>query len=94
MEMPAVTECAVEPCAYNREHACHALAITVGDPQQAQCDTFFTAPRKGGSPEAAAHVGACKMSDCRHNTDFECQATGISVGAMHGTADCLTYSPR
>ncbi|WP_406445547.1 hemerythrin domain-containing protein [Streptomyces sp. NBC_00631] len=29
--MPAVTECEVENCAYNRDRACHALAITVGD---------------------------------------------------------------
>ncbi|MFD1829330.1 DUF1540 domain-containing protein [Streptomyces desertarenae] len=93
-EMPVVNECAVDTCAYNREHVCHALAITVGDPQHAHCDTFFTSPRKGGSSAAAGHVGACKMSDCRYNADFECHATGISVGARHDTADCLTYSPR
>ncbi|GAA2405286.1 hypothetical protein GCM10010420_36210 [Streptomyces glaucosporus] len=94
MEMPVVTECAVESCAYNRDGDCHALAITVGDPLHAHCDTYFTAPRKGGSPSAAGHVGACKMSDCRYNTDFECQASGISVGARQDSADCLTYSPR
>jgi len=94
MDMPAVTECAVESCVYNRDRACHALAITIGDALHAHCDTYFTAPRKGGSPDATGRVGACKMSDCRYNTDFECQATGISVGARQDSADCLTYAPH
>ena len=43
MEMPVVTECAVEDCAYNRDHACHALAITVGY-QQTEVDSLTYAP--------------------------------------------------
>jgi hypothetical protein len=39
------------------------------------------------------HVGACKMSDCRHNVDFECRAPGITVGYHRTDADCLTYAP-
>ncbi|MEH0416733.1 DUF1540 domain-containing protein [Streptomyces sp. B21-083] len=93
MKMPVVTECAVEDCAYNRDRACHALAITVGDIQHAHCDTFFTSPAKGGDRSATGRVGACKMSDCRHNIDFECRAPGIAVGYQQTDVDCLTYAP-
>ncbi|MFC5673066.1 DUF1540 domain-containing protein, partial [Streptomyces incanus] len=49
MEMPAVHECVAEDCAYNRDRACHALAITVGDTagvvvRHAHCDTFVSSP--------------------------------------------------
>ncbi len=95
MDMPAVNECGVQGCAYNRDANCHALSITVGDLTHPQCDTYFTAPHKGGDPSVVGHVGACKMADCRHNEDFECQAPGISVGTREDMADCLTYErPR
>jgi hypothetical protein len=94
MEMPTVNECAVDVCAYNRNRACHALAITVGDSLHAHCDTFFSATVAGGEPSAVGRVGACKMADCRHNTNLECQAPGVSVGFRQDEADCLTYSPR
>ncbi len=94
MEMPAVTECAVEPCAYNRGRDCHALAITVGNVRHAHCDTFFVAPSKGGDSSSSGRVGACKMSDCTHNVDFECQAPNITVGFQQNGVDCLTYQPR
>lgn len=94
MDMPAITACSVDSCAYNRDGGCHALAITVGDSIHAHCDTYFSADRKGGDPFAAGHVGACKMADCTHNVDFECQAPGISVGFQQDLADCLTYTPR
>ncbi|MFF5924225.1 DUF1540 domain-containing protein [Streptomyces flavochromogenes] len=95
MDMPVVNECAVGDCAYNRDHACHALAITLGDPGpgHAHCDTFFTAPSKGGDPTVTGRVGACKMSDCRHDTDLECRAPGIIVGYQQTDVDCLTYAP-
>ena len=93
MEMPVVTECAVESCAYNRNRDCHALAITVGDVRHAHCDTFFTSSAKGGDPSTSGRVGACKMSDCQHNVGFECRASGITVGHKHDEADCLTYAP-
>jgi uncharacterized protein DUF1540 len=94
MEMPFINECAVESCSYNVGSACHALAITVGDPPQARCDTFFVTSFKGGDPAATGQVGACKMTDCRHNSRLECQAGGITVGPGQEHADCLTYSPR
>lgn len=93
MRMPVVNECTAKDCAYNDDQSCRALAITVGDPTRAQCDTFTTANGRGGDPSAVGHVGACKMSDCQHNVDLECQAPGISVGAKQGVVDCLTYQP-
>ncbi|MFG2030740.1 DUF1540 domain-containing protein [Streptomyces sp. NPDC048825] len=95
MEMPVVTECAVQDRAraYNRDRTCHALAITVGDVQHAHCDAFFTAPAKGGDPSATGRVGACKMSDCRHNVAFECHAPGITVGNQQTEVHCLTCAP-
>ncbi|MEU8246765.1 DUF1540 domain-containing protein [Nonomuraea sp. NPDC048916] len=94
MKMPVVNQCEAEACAYNRERVCHASAITVGDaPQQAHCDTFFTASAKGGDPSAVGRVGACKVADCRHNTHYECQAPGIEVGYVSNRADCMTYAP-
>ncbi|MFF4771617.1 DUF1540 domain-containing protein [Microtetraspora fusca] len=61
--------------------------------QHAHCDTFFSVPSKGGDPSVTGRVGACKMSDCRHNVQLECQASGIVVGYAQDAADCLTYAP-
>ncbi|PDP85441.1 DUF1540 domain-containing protein [Glycomyces fuscus] len=93
MDMPVVNSCQVDACAYNTEHTCHALAITVGNSTHAQCDTFFGAREQGGDPASTGHVGACKMADCQHNVHLECQAPGISVGFDQKQADCLTYAP-
>ncbi|WP_030166873.1 DUF1540 domain-containing protein [Streptomyces sp. NRRL S-813] len=94
MDMPYINECAVDMCSYNVGSACHALAITVGDPPHAQCDTYFITSFKGGDPASTGQVGACKMTDCRHNSRLECRARGIAVGPGREAADCLTYSPR
>lgn len=95
MKMPAVKQCTVDNCAYNGEHACHALAITVGDPGgEPACDTYFEASRHGGDPEAHAGVGACKTDDCKFNQDYECTATAIQIGMLHKHPDCLTYQGR
>lgn len=97
MDMPVIQECRVEVCSYNRDRACHALAITVGDTTRtvlhARCDTFVEATFKGGESSVTGRVGACKMSDCRHNSDLECQAPGIVVGYRQDEATCLTYAP-
>ncbi|MFE1396544.1 DUF1540 domain-containing protein [Nocardiopsis dassonvillei] len=93
MDMPVVNSCQVDACAYNTDHSCHALAITVGNSSHAQCDTFFDAGDQGGDPVATGQVGACKMSNCEHNVQLECQAPAISVGYVHRQADCLTYAP-
>ncbi len=91
MEMPAVNQCAATGCAYNQQQTCHALAITIGDGQDAHCDTFFGVSFKGGVLSSVGKVGACKVSSCRHNVDLECQAPGIDVGYAHNTVDCLTF---
>lgn len=93
MQMPPVNSCQVERCVYNRDQTCHALAITMGNTTLAHCDTFFTAPTKGGDPSVSAKVGACKIAECRHNSQFECQAPGIEVGPKQEPAECLTFAP-
>ncbi|WP_169949128.1 DUF1540 domain-containing protein [Microbispora sp. H11081] len=93
MEMPVVNRCEATSCAYNRDHMCHATAITVGDVSHAHCDTFFTATTPGGDPSTTGRVGACKISDCQHNTQLECQAPSIEIGRSLDEADCLTYAP-
>ncbi len=95
MKMPEVKMCSVESCAYNTRKACHAMAITVGEPDgDPSCDTFFEADRHGGVMDMTAGVGACKLSDCKHNKDYECSAPSITVGMKKNQADCLTYMHR
>lgn len=93
MDMPVVNQCTAESCAFNHDQNCHALAITIGEPSHATCDTFVTSSVEGGDPAATGHVGACKMNDCRYNDHLECRAPGISVGYDHDLVDCLTYQP-
>ncbi|MGL6159666.1 MULTISPECIES: DUF1540 domain-containing protein [unclassified Microbulbifer] len=87
-DMPEVTQCAVTQCAYNAGAACHARAITVGEGDEPDCDTFFGNSHHTKSARTAG-VGACKMTDCVHNDDLECSADGIKVGP---SINCLTYT--
>jgi hypothetical protein len=41
-----------------------------------------------------AGVGACKVSGCLNNSDYECDAPNIHVGMKGGTPDCLTFMAR
>ncbi|MGM0576161.1 MAG: DUF1540 domain-containing protein [Myxococcota bacterium] len=89
--MTEVSGCIVADCTYNRHGGCHARGITVGDGQTPNCDTFFTSQmhaREGGQ----AGVGACKVTSCRHNNDFECSADAVKIGFEGDHARCLTYS--
>lgn len=90
-KMPIVSECAIAECAYNSNKACHAIAITIGDGDRPMCDTFFKSSKHGGIKETAG-VGACKVSACRHNTDFECCASSIRVGHEENYGKCLTFA--
>lgn len=93
MKMPEVMKCSVDQCAYNASNACHAMAITVGEPDgEPACDTFFEADKHGGVQDATAGVGACKQSECTYNKDYECSAANITVGMKGGKADCLTFT--
>ncbi|MBX6391435.1 MAG: DUF1540 domain-containing protein [Frankia sp.] len=96
MQLPVITKCVVDACAYNRSQTCHAPAITVGDTgaMVAHCDTFLVAPTKGGDPSTTGQVGACKVSDCTHNESFTCHAPGITVGFNMNGVDCLTYQSQ
>ncbi len=92
IEMPRVQTCTVTACGYNH-NGCHAFAITIGS-TNSECDTFVETGDKGGSGQALAQVGACKRSECRHNTDLECHAPAIVVGESGDKADCLTFEAR
>jgi hypothetical protein len=94
MEMPRVQECTVTRCGYNHD-GCTAFAITIGR-ASSECDTFVDSSVTGGIGQVAAQVGACKRSECVHNTDLECHAPAITVGLGAGTelADCLTYQGK
>lgn len=90
-KMPAVSECTIDECAYNISKSCHAIAITIGDGDRPMCDTFFKSITRGGAKEIAG-VGACKVSACRHNKDFECGAADIHVGNLKNHGNCLTFA--
>jgi hypothetical protein len=90
IEMPQVNECEVAECVYNVKNMCHARAITVGDGTKAMCDTFFSAAAHSKGKYTAG-VGACKVSSCSFNSDYECQADGVSVGIEGNNAKCLTF---
>ena len=94
IEMQKVKECGVLDCAYNRDNACRALAITVGD-DEPRCDTFWTYSHKAGDPTRLGGVGACKVLKCMHNFDGECGSPlGIVVGREGNKPKCLTFISR
>ena len=72
MDMSKISKCSVNMCAYNKDQQCHALAITVGDQDDPQCDTFLPSGSKGGDMGTTGKVGACKVSVCRFNESLEC----------------------
>lgn len=94
MEMPKVTNCDVEDCAYNIDEECHAMAITIGDSLNPKCDTFCQSIMKGGDVSSIAGVGACKVSSCTYNISLECQAAEICVGYKGSDPDCLTFNSK
>jgi hypothetical protein len=93
VEMPEVQDCEVAGCLYNRDNACHALAITVGDMTGHLCDTMMSLGRHNHRTDTAG-IGACRAVSCVHNEDFECQADGIRVSMSGGRAQCVTFSAR
>ncbi len=89
MTLPTISKCKVEECAFNRDEACHAKAITVGGPDPC-CDTYFNSLETGGKAMSGS-VGACKVTDCRHNDNLECSAPSIEVSRDKCKADCMTF---
>lgn len=94
IEMPSVTKCTVSECAYNANAACHAKAITIGDGIHPGCDTFLGGARSHTKNKSMAGVGACKVTGCSHNEDYECMADSISVEFEGGSVHCMTYNAR
>lgn len=95
MNMSHIEKCDASECAYNSEALCRTLAVTIGDPGGCpDCDTFFMSESKGGSREASAGVGACKMASCRYNAQLECNAPSVSVGHADAHIHCLTFSQK
>lgn len=90
-DMPEVSRCAAIECAYNTDSACHARAITIGEGEDPDCDTFFSNNRHT-SRDRIAGVGACKVTTCNHNVDFECSADHIELGYSGDSVNCLTYT--
>jgi hypothetical protein len=91
IDMPLVSRCSVQQCAYNQKDGCHARAITVGDRSNPNCDTYFENPTHSRSVTRIAGVGACKVVECRFNADFECSAQEIDVGMSQDRVQCLTF---
>lgn len=90
-----VARCTVPECVYNRNSHCYALAITVGNGEQPECDTFYSANNHVPRRDATAGVGACKVYPCRYNADYACQAEHIYVGYTDNSSyvGCLSYRP-
>jgi hypothetical protein len=94
IDMPIVAECTASECVYNLNKACHARAITIGDGVHPGCDTFLGAKRHASETGRTAGVGACKVTACMHNDDYECSAPTISVGYMGKDIQCLSFHAR
>ncbi|MFS2134466.1 DUF1540 domain-containing protein [Duganella sp. Dugasp56] len=94
IEMPLVAQCSVVECAYNTDSCCHARAITVGSGVHPGCDTFLDSAPHSKAEQRTAGVGACKVSACRHNDDYECMTDHITIGRDSNSVRCLTYQQR
>ncbi|MDR0967137.1 MAG: DUF1540 domain-containing protein [Myxococcales bacterium] len=87
--IPPVVNCDVERCFFNSDQKCHAGAITVGS-SEPRCETFSESSVHS-SMSSQAEVGACHVTDCRHNSQMRCSANGIEV-VIHGDhGDCQTF---
>ena len=94
IEMPVVTSCQIENCGYNVAKKCHAKAITVGDSFDPECDTFLESNLHIREIRRTAGVGACKVTACRFNRNFDCGADSIAIGKASGKIQCLNYLPK
>jgi len=92
IEMPLVRKCDVQKCGYNVNSSCHAKAITIGDQINPECDTFLDSSKRAMETGQVAGVGACKVSGCKYNKDFECTADTITVSYKEDRIKCMTYS--
>jgi hypothetical protein len=91
--MPEVSSCSAADCVYNAAGACHAKAITVGS-LNPDCDTYMASATHARNIQVVAGVGACKVTTCQLNQDFECTAESIRVGFASNQVRCLTFQAR
>lgn len=89
--MAVVAECTVPECVYNRASRCHARAITIGNGDHPQCDTFHCAHNHPQDDAPPTGVGACKLVSCHFNHHYNCEAERVYVGATPGGPGCLSY---
>lgn len=92
MDMPQVKACNATECAFNKNTACHAHAITIGDATAPHCDTFFNRSKKGGDGTVVAGVGACKIDVCKYNHELNCTAPAVEIGHNGSEIVCMTYT--
>lgn len=92
IDMPVVTECMIDECAYNVLNQCHARAITIGDGIHPGCDTVLMVDNHTKETKRQAGVGACKVAMCKFNDDYECVADSISVGHVGNNIECMTFA--
>lgn len=91
LDMAEVAECTVPECVYNRGSRCFARAITVGNGEHPECDTFYSSHNHTPKHAQLAGVGACKVHECVHNRDYNCDAQRIYVGYRDNEISCLTF---
>jgi len=94
INMPFVKSCTINECAYNKNEVCHARAITIGDGIHPGCDTSFLGIKTRTRANGVAGVGACKVTNCKFNSDLECDADSIAVSMKNNTIQCMTYTAR
>lgn len=94
LDMPLVAQCVVDDCVYNIDKGCHARAITVGDATNPDCDTYMGSSSHTKRKQLQAGVGACKVTRCTFNDDFECMASSINVGYQGSAVHCITFTKR
>jgi hypothetical protein len=94
MEMSKIKECNMDDCSYNMDNKCHTMAITVGEEDQASCETYAHKSMLGGDLNMIAGVGACKVDSCSHNQALECTMQNVQMGSHNNHADCMSFSVR
>jgi hypothetical protein len=87
-----ISMCNMSTCTYNKDGACHTLAITVGP--HAECNTYVHASRRGGFPEVRGGIGACTATSCQFNHHLECQAPKVDISTDDKHADCRSSGIR
>jgi len=94
IEMPIVSKCTANECAYNLDSKCNARAITVGDAIHPNCDTYLAGSHHPNSAKHIAGIGACKTAGCKFNEDLECMAESIQIGKIKNEANCMSFTLR